>query len=129
VYRDLPLIDVHPGALLAAHAANCAADQGAFWPMHDRLFMGQAAGEWGRGDAGDFQTFLVYAGDLSLDVAALQSCIETNRHAARIEADVRDAFGRGFNNTPSFLVNGRPVIGALPYATWERLFDDLLANQ
>ena len=49
-YRDFPLVDIHPGALLAAHAANCAAEQGAFWPMHDQLFQGAAAQAWGSGD-------------------------------------------------------------------------------
>ncbi len=128
VYRDLPLISAHPGALLAAHAANCAGDQGAFWPMHDRLFMGQATREWGSGDARDFETFLGYAEELSLDSTILRSCVETNRHAARIEADLRDAFGRGLNSTPSFLINGRALIGAHAYATWARIFDDLLTK-
>src|SRR5262249_45064602 len=44
VYRDYPLA-IHPGAKLAAWAANCAADQGSFWPMHDRLYNGAMGGE------------------------------------------------------------------------------------
>jgi protein-disulfide isomerase len=45
VFRHFPLDDVHPRALAAALAAEAAAQQGAFWPMHDRLFENQGAFE------------------------------------------------------------------------------------
>jgi protein-disulfide isomerase len=128
IYRDLPLLSIHPGALQAAHVANCAADQGAFWPMHSRLFGGQASREWGAGGAADLATMLGYAGDLAIDRDALAQCVENSRHAAQIEADVRDAVGRGINSTPAFLVNGQPVFGARPFDSWKQLFDQLLTQ-
>lgn len=109
--------------------ANCAGDQGSYWPMHDRLFQGAGEQAWGGGGTADFQTFLGYADELRLDVASLQQCVETNRHAAAIEADFREAAQLGVRSTPSFLVNGRLLVGAQPYATWRRVLDDLLAKQ
>jgi protein-disulfide isomerase len=128
VYRDFPLVDIHPGALLAAHAADCAADQGSFWPMHDRLFAGAAMREWSSGGGEDFKTFLGYAQALQLDVGKLQQCISSNQQAARIAADYRAGAERGVRSTPTFLVNGQPFIGARPYADWQRYLDRLLAR-
>jgi len=41
VWRHFPLEEVHPHALQAALAAEAAAGQGKFWPMHDLLFKNQ----------------------------------------------------------------------------------------
>ncbi len=128
VYRDLPLSNIHPGALLAAHAARCAADQGAFWPMHARLFAGQEAGEWGSGGSADLTTFVRYADELRLDRAALRACIESGQHAGQIDADMQAARDYGINSTPVFLVNGAPVIGAQSFAVWKRRLDEMLSG-
>ena len=42
VFRDLPLLNIHKNAGVAAEAAHCANDQGKFWEMHDQLFANQA---------------------------------------------------------------------------------------
>jgi protein-disulfide isomerase len=128
LFRDFPLVDIHKGALLAAHAANCAGEQDAFWPMHDQLFHGAQQHAWGSGDVADLQTFLGYARELNLDVAALQECVETNRQAPAIEADFRSGVQLGVRSTPSFLINGKLLIGAHQYQTWQRILDDLLAH-
>jgi len=128
IFRDLPLTSIHPGALQAAHAANCAAEQGHFWEMHNRLFNGQATREWGTGDASDLTTFVRYADELKLDSAGLQRCIETGRHATQIQADVRAATDKGINSTPAFLVNGQLLLGARPFENWKQIFDNLLSR-
>ncbi|MFO7170651.1 MAG: DsbA family protein [Chloroflexota bacterium] len=128
VHRDLPLAQIHPGTVLAAHAANCAAEQGAFWPMHTRLFQGFEAQEWGQGDARDLETFRGYGRELGLDEEALGSCITSNRYAQRIEADVRAALQLGFQGTPTFLINGQPLHGAQPFTTFQRAFEQILAS-
>jgi protein-disulfide isomerase len=128
VYRDFPLVDIHPGALLAAHVANCAAAQGSFWPMHDRLFAGAAAREWSSGSIEDFKTFLGYAQALQLNLDTLQQCINSNQQAARIAADYRAGAEQGVRSTPTFLINGQPFVGARPYADWQHYLDSLLAR-
>jgi protein-disulfide isomerase len=128
VYRDFPLVDIHPGALMAAHVANCAGDQGGFWPMHDRLFSGAAERAWGKGDAADFQTFLGYAAELELDVPALRQCVEVNHHAPSVEADFADGARRGVRSTPTFTINGKLLVGAQPFSVWREILEDLLTK-
>jgi protein-disulfide isomerase len=129
VYRDLPLSDIHPSAVLASHVAGCAAEQGAFWPMHDRLFAGTSAREWGGGPDADYGRFLSYADELGLDRATLDSCVRSNRTAAAIEADVRDASGQLLGSTPSFLINGQKFIGAQPFRSFKATLDAILAGR
>lgn len=129
IYRDFPLMQIHPGALLAAHAANCAGAQGSFWPMHARLFMGQDAGEWGQGDTRDMQTFLGYAAELGLDGAAFAQCVRENRFAPLIEHDYNQALQQGIRSTPSFMINGELFIGAQPFSAWQQKLDTLLHSK
>jgi protein-disulfide isomerase len=42
VFRNFPLTQEHPYALIAAEAAEAAAIQGMFWEMHDLIFEQQA---------------------------------------------------------------------------------------
>lgn len=129
LYRDYPLYTIHPGALLAAHTANCAGTQGGFWPMHERLFQGQEVGEWGRGGARDFKTFLGYATELGLDAQVLEQCVVSERFTEQINQDYNDATERGVRSTPSFIINGELFIGAQPYARWKERLDTILAEK
>ncbi len=122
-------MQIHPGALLAAHAANCAGAQDGFWPMHSRLFVGQDAGEWGQGGTRDLQTFAGYAAELKLNVAAFEQCVQENRFGLLIEHDYNEAIQRGIRSTPSFVVNGELFIGAQPFSAWQQKLDAILAAQ
>ncbi len=128
LYRDLPLTDIHPGALLAAHVANCAAEQGSFWPMHDQLVQGAAARAWGQGDMNDFNVFMGYAAALQLDVGKLQSCVQNNQFASQIQADMREATALGIRSTPTFVVNGQLLVGAQPIGVWRQALDGMLTQ-
>lgn len=94
--------------------------------MHARLFGGQAAGEWGSGPSVDLPVLLGYARELRLDTDAIQQCVETNTFAPQIEADYRDGLRQGVRSTPSFLINGRLVVGARPFDSWQIMLDGLL---
>ncbi len=128
VYRDYPLA-IHPGAKQAAAAANCAADQAGFWPMHDRLYNGAIAGDWSSGDAADRSVFVGYAQALKLDVATFQSCLDaTSTNEKRIQTDVAAGDLHFINGTPTFLLNGSVVRGSHSYRVWQSLIDDRLAK-
>jgi protein-disulfide isomerase len=128
VYRDYPLA-IHPGARLAAAAANCAADQGGFWPMHDRLYNGAVDGEWSGGDAADHDVFIGYAQELKLDIALFQRCLDTTPSSdKRIQTDVAAGDRHFINGTPTFLLNGNVVRGSHSYGVWKSLIDDRLAK-
>jgi Na+/H+ antiporter NhaA len=99
VWRHLPLNDVHPRAQLAAEAAEAAARQGAFWPMHDLLLDHQ--------DALAIPDLNRYAAELGLNVERFSKDLRSHAAAARIAEDVDSADLSGVSGTPSFFINGR----------------------
>jgi Na+/H+ antiporter NhaA len=109
VWRHLPLNDVHPHAQLAAEAAEAAADQGAFWELHDLLLDHQ--------DALRLRDLLGYAEQLGLDVERFADDLRTHAGAARVAEDVDSADLSGVSGTPTFFVNGRRHYGAYDIAT------------
>ncbi|GII88540.1 Na(+)/H(+) antiporter NhaA 2 [Sphaerisporangium siamense] len=109
VWRHLPLQDVHPSAQLAAEAAEAAAEQGAFWEMHDILLDHQGALL--------VTDLLAYAERIGLDVQRFHEDLEGHAGAERIAEDVDSADLSGVSGTPTFFVNGRRHEGAYDVAT------------
>lgn len=112
VFYDFPLKAIHPQAAAAANAARCAGEGGAaaYWAMHDRLF--ENIGEWSNGQANE--VFLRYGTELGVAGEGFGTCLEENRFADAVEADLALGQGRGVSSTPSFFLNDQPVIGAYP---------------
>jgi protein-disulfide isomerase len=108
-FRHFPLRDVHPDAELAAEASEAAAAQGAFWPMHDRLY--ESRGLLGREDV------LGYATELGLDAEAVASELDAGTHAPRVQRDVDSGRQSGVSATPTFFTNGRRHEGAFDAAS------------
>ena len=104
VWRHLPLSDVHPNAQLAAEAAEAAADQGAFWELHDLLFDHQ--------DSLTPNDLIGYAEQLGLDVERFSKQLQNQAGAPRIAEDVDSADLSGVSGTPTFFINGRRHYGA-----------------
>ncbi|NEA28341.1 Na+/H+ antiporter NhaA [Actinomadura bangladeshensis] len=104
VWRHLPLTDVHPQAQMAAQAAEAAAEQGAFWKMHDLLLQRQ--------DALQPKDLVRYAGELGLDVDRFRADLRTGLGTDRIAEDVDSADLSDVSGTPTFFVNGRRHMGA-----------------
>lgn len=127
-FRDFPLSNIHGSAVLAAHTANCAGQQGQYYAMHDQLFAGQDSGEWGDDLSQDFATFLGYAQKLKLDDQALKSCVQSQQFRSQIEGDYRAGLEAGVQSTPTFVVNGELLVGAQPYAVWQKTLDKALAK-
>jgi Na+/H+ antiporter NhaA len=104
VWRHLPLTDVHPHSELAAEAAEAAAAQGAFWPMHDLIFQHQ--------DALRLTDLLRYAEELGLDVERFESELRRHEFRTRVAEDVDGADLSAVSGTPTFFINGRRHYGA-----------------
>ena len=104
VWRHLPLNDVHPDAQLAAEAAEAAADQNAFWEMHDLLLQHQ--------DALQPRDLLRHASDLGLDRERFAEYLRKRAGAARIAEDTDTADLSGVTGTPTFFINGRRHYGS-----------------
>jgi Na+/H+ antiporter NhaA len=109
VWRHLPLNDVHVNAQLAAEAAEAAADQGAFWEMHDLLLDHQ--------DRLRPDDLVAYALELGLDVERFSDALRTHSGAARIAEDVDSADLSSVSGTPTFFINGQRHYGAYDIAT------------
>jgi Na+/H+ antiporter NhaA len=109
VWRHLPLTDVHNHAQLAAEAAEAAADQGAFWELHDLLLEHQ--------DALELKDLLDYAEQIGLDVDRFADALRTRAGASRVADDVDSADLSGVSGTPTFFINGRRHYGAYDIET------------
>jgi protein-disulfide isomerase len=120
VYRNYPLPN-HPNARPAAEAAQCANEQGQFWPYHDRLFADQ--NKLGNDD------LKASAAALGLDAGKFNACFESHKYQTRVDADVQAANEAGVNGTPAFFINGRLLNGAQPYDEFKRVIDEELARR
>jgi Na+/H+ antiporter NhaA len=109
VWRHLPLTDVHPRARMAAEAAEAAADQGAFWEMHDLLLDHQ--------DRLGFSDLVGYAEQLGLDVERFTNELQDRAGATRVADDVDSADLSGVSGTPTFFINGSRHYGAYDIGT------------
>jgi protein-disulfide isomerase len=98
----------------AAQAAECAADQGAFWLYHDALYSLEAF---------DDASLIALADDLGLDAARFETCLKSDETLARVEADKQEAIDAGLQGTPSFFVNGQPLFGAQPIEAFREMID------
>ncbi len=98
VYRHFPLRDSHPHALDAARAAEAAAEQGQFWPMHDRLFQRQHALEP--------DDLARYARKLDLDVVRWSRVMALPSSEERVLADLASGRRSGVRGTPTLFING-----------------------
>jgi predicted DsbA family dithiol-disulfide isomerase len=117
VYRDFPS-PRHPGARAAAEAARCAGDQGKFWEYHDVLFHNQPAPT-----EGDLRRF---AREVGIEDEPFTMCLRGGRHRDAIDSDLLEGRRNFVEGTPTFFVNGRPVIGAQPLDVFTRLIDEEL---
>jgi len=120
VYRDFPLSTIHASATTTAEAANCAGDQGKYWDFFDAVFSGT--------DPLSDETIQQYATAISLDIDLFNQCLSTHKYQDEVEADFSYAAALGVQSTPTFFVNGIPVVGAQPYAVFKSLVDQELSN-
>jgi protein-disulfide isomerase len=126
VFRDFPL-PVHPMAVPAALATECAEDQGRFWEMHDKVYREQdrraREGEVAEFRANDLKR---WAADLKLDTAAFNQCLDSGKYKQEVAADYAAAMGVGLGGTPVFFINGRALFGTQPFATFQKIIEEEL---
>src|SRR5262245_1840932 len=123
IYRHL--LQLGDGSVRTAEASECAADQGAFWPMHNTLYARQNEVYAGADlDA----TLAGFAKDLRLDAAAFGDCMRSHKHLAAVQADYQAAQAAGVQFRPVFDINDVRVSGALPLSTFQKQIDAALAK-
>ena len=120
VYRDFPGPNHHQ-ALTAAQAAQCAAEQNRFWEYHDALFT--------RHTPTTGWNFSALAEDLGLHQPSFDVCMKEDHYREEVLKDLRDGLKLGVTSTPTFFINGRPLIGARPLADFQAIIDPLLRTR
>jgi protein-disulfide isomerase len=107
-----------------AEAAECAAEQGGFWEYHEMLFDGTIPSA---GDEPTVRRELVEAAEmLKLDAQAFKACMDSTGARERVNADASEGRRLGMSGTPSFLIGGRPLVGAQPYEAFKQAIDAAL---
>ncbi|WP_295791425.1 thioredoxin domain-containing protein [uncultured Microbacterium sp.] len=107
VVRYFPL----PGHFNSTHSAvavEAAAQQGRFEEMYHRLFDTQSA--WGEAQESRADLFRDYAVDLDLDMAAYDAAVADPATEQRVRADFTEGRALGVGSTPTFFVDGQPVV-------------------
>ncbi len=114
VFRQQPL-PFHSNARLAAAASMAAHEQGRFWEFHDALFAHQ--------NALDRASLEALAGTLNLDVERFRRALDSSTWSNYVDTEVAEAQRRGIAGTPTFFINGKPVVGAQPLSTFTEVID------
>jgi protein-disulfide isomerase len=122
-WRDLPLQGEE--SWTAAIAGRAAAEQGAFWELHDEIFAVDRERNVGELAPDEL---VAMADDLGLDTDRFARDLEDEQLAAEVEADLQLARSLGITGTPAFLLNGRPLMGGHPVEVFEAAIDELAAE-
>ncbi len=120
VYRHLAILGEQ--SVSAGQAAECARDQGKFWEYHDKLFAGQGPFAF---TAGNLKR---YAKDLGLDSVVFDRCLDSGKYAQKVDAETGVGKTLGLRGTPSFFINGRPLIGAQPFEVFQLVIEEELKD-
>lgn len=133
VYKDYPLVEIHPWATHAAVDANCLASQNvdAYWDFADYIHANQheVSNEktpTARFDELDKLTML-QGQKHSLDVVKLQSCIKAQDESA-VKASMKEGDGIGVEATPTLFINGQKIDGAVPVSELRAALDSALKD-
>ena len=116
---------IGPESLAASEAAECAAEQGAFWAYHDMLFTHQA-GE----NRGAFNNLRLksFAEQIGLDTEQFNACLDSERYREEVIAETQAAQTRGVRATPTFFINGQKIEGALPFEQFQSIIEEALGQ-
>ena len=98
VFRNFPLIQMHPNAESAAETAEFAGEQGRFWEMHDGLYENQ--------DRLGLPLYMEFTEMLGLPVSGLRQALTNHEYLPKIREDVSGGIRSGVNGTPTFFING-----------------------
>ncbi|MBI4674808.1 MAG: DsbA family protein [Chloroflexi bacterium] len=107
----------------AAVAAECAADQGKFWQYHDSLFDHQNGENQG---AFAKDKLIAFGKALDLEMTKFEKCVTGDETLARVQADTQEAQANGVSSTPTFFVNGKPLVGLTSPDEFKQVIDQAL---
>ena len=113
-WRDFPYRGQE--SVNAALAARAAQEQGKFWEYHDLLYEAQAQGF-------SEERLVDIADQTGLDVKQFRSSLESGKNEPAVRADFQEGQRRGVSGTPTFVINGKTVVGLQPLSVFERIIE------
>lgn len=116
IWKDFPLMQIHPNARLAANAGRCAQDQGKFWEMKDKLFEGQASWQGSRDPSADFKAYALQVG---LNAEQFNPCLDARSKDANVMASYQEGVRNGVDRTPTVFVNNERRFSMTP-TEWDQ---------
>lgn len=123
VFKDFPITGLHPVAPRVHEAARCAGEIGgsdAYWQAHDTFFGNQS--QWADQPQPDLDNTLVaLTNELELSESEMRECLASGRYTDAVTADVSEGQRLGVSGTPTFFVNGYPVVGAQSYQVFQQV--------
>lgn len=117
-FKHFPLKSIHPNAETAAEASECARDQEKFWEMHDAMF----DNPFGL----DKYSLTETAVSIGLDEEKFTTCLDSGEKNKIVLADLDEGLNRGVRGTPTFFINGKMLVGALPYEEIKKEVEDAI---
>lgn len=120
IYRHFPLPS-HNNAVISAISSEAAGEQNKFWEMYDLLYSRQQ--EWSAANNPE-DIFVGYADSIGLDENRFRNDLKSDRLKSRIESDKTYANSLGVNQTPTFYINDKQVIGVQPADAWQKLIEE-----
>ena len=132
VFRDFPIQSIHPNALPASVASECANEQGKFKEMHDKLFENQK--EWSNQSLDNVMiVFTQYSLDIGLEEEKFDTCLKNGKYVEEIQKDLDDGRNYGITGTPGFFIGNDQIgfielKGAQPFENFKKVIDTQLQN-
>jgi protein-disulfide isomerase len=132
VFRDFPIQNIHPNAVPASVAAECANEQGKFKQMYHMLFEKQR--EWNNLETNyAITTFNQYASEIQLEEEKFDSCLRDAKYIEEIQKDLNDGRTYGITGTPGFFIGNDQIgfielKGAQPFENFKKVIDSQLKN-
>jgi len=130
VFRDFPIQSIHPNALPASVAAECANEQGKFKEMHDKLFDNQK--KWNKQDTiNALSIFNQYATEIKLEQTKFESCLANGKYIDEIKNDLSEGQSYGVSGTPGFFIGNEKIgfielKGAQPFDSFKKVIETQL---
>jgi len=107
-------------SLVLATVAQCAGEQGKFWPMHDKLFQYQTDS---LGD--NANTLIDLAKTINLDLDKFRLCLKDQKYLPKIKQSLQDSIDLAVNGTPTFYINGQKYQGVLTEENFDAIINEL----
>jgi protein-disulfide isomerase len=125
IYRHI--VAYGPESLLAAEAAECAAEQNRFWPYHDLLMQLRASST---ADDLPIEKLQSLAQQIGLDMATFNASLESGKYEAKVMRDDAEGRALGLTNIPAFFINGVKADDSVAgsFEAFQKILDDILTR-